>query len=143
MKKVINLSALMLAFLFTFAACEEKDKNPTPATNTEVLTAGTWKVSKVLANSTDYTSHNGMKQYATSEVLYRTDGTYVWKHFEGTYSGDWEFGDNETVIWEDKDTTDELKWTIKELKPSSLITTTNKVDANGTPYLLELQWVKK
>ncbi len=108
-----------------------------------MLTSGTWKVNKVLANETDYTSHNGMKAYATSEVLYRADGTYVWKHSEGTYSGDWEFGENETVIWEDKGTTDEIKWNVKELKPSSFITTANKVDAVGTPYLLELQWGKK
>lgn len=143
MKTFTKLTALMMVFLISLSSCETKEKDPKPATKTELLTATTWKVNKVLANGTDYTSHDGVKRYATSEVLYKTDGTYIWKHFEGTYSGNWEFGSNETVIWEDKGTTDELKWDIKELKANSFITNQNKVDANGTPFVLELQWVKK
>jgi hypothetical protein len=106
MKNLMKVSALLMVFLITLASCEEKEKDPTPATKTELLTAHTWKVTKVTANGTDYTQHQGMKRYATSEVLYKTGGTYHWATLKEAMMGIGNLAITKALFGKTK----ELKW---------------------------------
>lgn len=145
MKNIKLLSLLLLAVLFTFSSCGDKDEDPKPLTNKQILTAETWKVSKIKEDGIDVSDEPEAAYWKNTRLKFNTDGTYNATTSGSSDTGIWEFSNNESRIVVDPNTDEEESWDITELKANSLKirTTAFYEDENGDieTALLELELV--
>jgi hypothetical protein len=120
MKYARLLSLFFAALLLQITACKDKDDDPEPISKTDLLTAKTWKMNKVLGNGLNITNEPVVQEYKDMEITFRPDGTYVGSTTDGTVEGTWAFAENETELVFDPGTTDAYTWEIVELKENSL-----------------------
>jgi hypothetical protein len=144
MKNINLLTLLLLAVLFTFSSCSDKDGDPTPQTNKEILSAKTWKVSMIKGDGIDITNESEVAIIKNMRIKFNTDGTYNQTTTGFSGNGIWEFTNNETSIVFDPNTADQEVWGITELKSNSLkMRTTMVYEENGEveTMLLELELI--
>lgn len=109
-----------MAVMFTFSSCLDKDEDPTPKTNKELLTFKSWKVTKVKEDGIDVSNEPEVAFIKNSRTQFNSNGTYTQTTTNYTSSGIWEFANNETQLVFDPNTQDEENWEITELIDNSL-----------------------
>lgn len=108
--KTHRILLVALCILAIVTACKKTTEEPA-ATRTAVLTAKAWKLASpgvwLSGNPVDdatvktYLGNAGsLAQFATSDILFKSDGTYTAtnKTTGATTSGEWAFKDNDTKI---------------------------------------------
>lgn len=120
MRNIRLLSLLLLAVLFTFSSCGDKDEDPKPKTNKELLSAKTWKVSRIKEDGMDVTNEPAAAYWKNTRLKFNADGTYSSTTTGYSDTGIWEFANNENRVITDPNTDEEESWDITELKDNSL-----------------------
>jgi len=141
MKKFTVYYLLILTLVFNLASCgdkEDKEDDAAEPSKTALLTAKTWKISKVSSNGVEMSEDDDplVTLIMLSTFKFNTDKTYTTTLLESE-TGTWEFASNETIIVLDSGTDDESQWTITELKENSLKATVNDPTDNSK-YQVEL-----
>jgi hypothetical protein len=112
------LRLLVISLIF-FTACKDKDDDPKPPTRTDILTAKTWKMNRVLGNGIDITNQPFVSEFQDLRLKFEPDKTYTLTSPDGSQTGTWAFADNETKLVFDPNTADADTWEIVELIDNS------------------------
>jgi hypothetical protein len=127
-----NYLFLLIISFFTFSALTSCDKDDDPGVSREeLLTSKVWQGNAVFATGIDITDNpellNTFPDIRTLTLKFETDGTYTAEYIENnspvTQVGEWEFRENQTVLYFDLMAAYKLK--IGELNSKRMILTTN------------------
>jgi hypothetical protein len=109
------LSLLFVLLLVQVTACRDKADDPEPLSRSQMLTAKTWKMNKVLGNGIDITNQPQVQEYKDMQLSFKEDKTYTIVSTTGTITGTWALEENDTKLVFDPDTATEDTWDILEL----------------------------
>lgn len=134
---------LMLAATVLFTSCKD-DEDPEP-TKTDLVVAHEWKGNRIMVNGMDVSNRPEIKSMLldikSTTLTLRRDGTYTATYEQNgtpqTTTGNWNFKENETIIY--FDLLGDLQ--IKTLTDTNmdLIAT---VEQNGISFDAEVQFIK-
>lgn len=140
MKNTHLLFRLLVVLLLYVTACGDKESAPRPASRTDILTAKTWKMKKVLMDGINITNLPEAADFVSMRIKFQADGTYSITSPSGTVTGTWAFAANETKLVFDPNTSDENTWDIVELKDASAKTRTSRfIPAAGKTVQLSFE----
>jgi hypothetical protein len=146
MKNTRLLYYLFFILLFQVTACRDKQDDPKPLTRTELLTAKTWKIEKILGKAfgveMDLTDDPLVEDFRDVQFTFRPDGTGTISAAGDTETVTWAFASNETKLVLNPNTADEDSWDIVELKANSAKISSSRIDpSTGIPIVLVLELI--
>lgn len=120
---------ILLLSLPLLTACDDEEEEP-GLSKTDMLTAQTWQGEAVFASGIDVTEDEdlqaSMMDVRTLSIDFEADGTYSATYMEDgapvSGEGEWEFRDNETVLY--FDLLDDYVFNVKELTDANLVLST-------------------
>ncbi|GAB3203277.1 hypothetical protein ABID22_000933 [Pontibacter aydingkolensis] len=138
MPKSRLLPLLLLLLTVAFTSCDkDKDEDPAP-TNTDFLTAGTWKGFGIYYAGQNLTNEFAEDGYDMTKysLRFEKNGNFTETYDGSSSPGKWEFANNEKTILLNKGTSDEFPLTVNKLDAQELYIEYT-IEFDGDEYILE------
>ena len=117
MNKLRLLSFLFATlFVVTFSSCGDDEDDVKPSASA-MLTAGIWQANEVFVDGIDFSQNVDLEN---TNIIFNSDGTYVFELNGDTQNGTWELTSNDQKILLDEGRSDEITADILQLTNSNL-----------------------